>query len=315
MPEPDHDSTTPDSPPTTAPPIRAMLVGAPKAGTTSLYRYAVQHPGLLSHAQREMTYFFSDDEYARGYDACVQKYLPDRPPAKTVFLAKHVFAMYSPDAVARLHTHNPDAHIFALLRDPVRRAYSSYWYSRRRGWDSAKSFDIAIRRELDQHRHDDDWLGDRDRLHLRVGIYRPHIQRLYETFGCDRVHVYLTDDLAQDAAEPCRGIYEALGMDSGFTPDLSRSHNPAAAARSETVARAVAGVLKSKSKLKRTVRRFIPHRLARKARHTLLHMNEKPFTPPPMPDDTRRQLIDYFAPHNQSLSQLIGRDLSIWSAL
>jgi Sulfotransferase domain len=292
-----------------------MLVGAPKAGTTSLYRYAAQHPGIVSHDQREMTYFFSNEEYRRGYDACMGKYMPAVKQTDSVILAKHVFTMYSPDAVARLRDHNPHALIFALLRDPVRRAYSSYWYSRRRGWDTAKSFDEAIKWEMDRPGQEADWLADRDRMHLRVGIYHPYIRRLMETFGEDRVRVFLTDDLAQDAAGLCRTIYRTLVVDADFTPDLTRTHNPAATARSQTVARTVAGVLKSKGLLKRTVRRFIPHGLARRTRHALLRVNEKPFIPPPMPDDTRRNLADYFAPHNEELGKLIGRDLSAWSSL
>lgn len=293
--------------------IRAMLVGAPKAGTTSLYRYSAQHPDITTHEQRECSYFFSDDEYKLGYDACLDKYFTGDKQPSAVCLAKHVFTMYRREAVARLKTHSPDAHVFALLRDPIKRAYSSFWYSRRRGWDPAESFEKAIEWETQQPVRGDDWLADRDRMHLRVGIYYPHIERLIETFGRDHVHVFLTDDLAQDAAGQCRAIYEAVGVDPAFAPDMTYEHNPAAAARSQTMARTVAGVLKSRNPVKRTIRRLIPHALARKARHALLGINEKPFTPPPMHDDTRRRLAGYFAPHNDKLAQLIGRDLSSWS--
>lgn len=293
--------------------IRAMLVGAPKAGTTSLYRYAAQHPGITAHEQRECSYFFSDDEYKHGYDACLNKYFPQQTHPPAALLTKHVFTMYRPDAVARLKTHNPEAHVFALLRDPIRRAYSSFWYSRRRGWDPAESFEKAIEWETRRQAPDDGWLANRDRMHLRVGIYHPHIERLIETFGREHVHIFLTDDLAQDAAGQCRAIYEAICVDPAFAPDLTQEHNPAAAARSQTMARTVAGVLKSKNPVKRTIRRLMPHALARRARHALLSINEKPFTPPPMHDDTRCRLADYFAPHNEKLAQLIGRDLSAWS--
>ncbi len=292
-------------------PIRAMLVGAPKAGTTSLFRYAEQHPDFIGHRQRELSYFFSDEEYQRGYNACTEKYYPDASAGQAVRLAKHVYTMYSTDAVDRLKAHNPDAHMFALLRNPVRRAYSSYWYARRRGWETAKTFEQAIKWEADQPA--DDQLGHRDRVHLYVGIYFPHIQRLIETFGKDQVHVFLTDDLSADAAKLCRCIFEAAGIDPGFTPDLTVDHNTMSAARSEPAARAVAGILKSKNPIKRAVRRLIPHTLARRARHALLRLNEKPFTPPPMNEQTQRRLIDHFAPHNEELAALIGRDLGAWS--
>lgn len=312
MPRPAPASEASGATPRQAVSIRAMLVGAPKAGTTSLYRYAAQHPGIAAHEQRECSYFFSDEEYQSGYDACLSKYFPEQAHPPAVFLAKHVFTMYRPEAVARLKTHSPEAHIFALLRDPIKRAYSSFWYSRRRGWDPAESFEKAIEWETQRPAKIDNWLADRDRMHLRVGIYYPHIERLIESFGQDKVHIFLTDDLAQDAAAQCRAIYEVIGIDPAFVPDLTREHNPAAAARSQAVARTVAGVLKSRNPVKRTIRRFIPHGLARRARHALLSINEKPFTPPPMHDDTRRRLADYFAPHNQKLEKLIGRDLSLW---
>ncbi len=315
MHRPDPASSASRARPRKAGTIRAMLVGAPKAGTTSLYRYATQHPGVAAHEQRECSYFFSDDEYNRGYDACLDKYFPEHARRPDVFLAKHVFTMYRPQAVARLITHNPQAHVFALLRDPIKRAYSSFWYSKRRGWDPSESFENAIEWETQRPVNDDNWLADRDRMHLHVGVYHPHINRLMETFGQERVHVLLTDDLAHDAAGLCRTIYEAIGVDPAFTPDLTRAHNPAAAARSRAVARTVAGVLKSKNPVKRTIRKLIPHALARRARHALLSFNEKLFTPPPMHDDTRRRLADHFAPHNEILAQLIGRDLSSWGGV
>lgn len=305
-------SPAPSARPCDAGPVSAMLVGAPKAGTTSLFRYAAQHPGIASHAQREFAYFFSDDEYEQGYNACLDKYLPDNKHTDTTFLAKHVFTMYRAEAIDRLKQHNPDVHVFALLRDPLKRAYSSFWYSKRRGWDPSPNFERAIEWELQRDPTQTGWLIDRDRMHLRVGEYHRHVEYLYETFGRDRVHVMLTEDLTDKAGELCRTIFQTVGVDPGFTPDLTHAHNPAAAARSEAVARGVAGLLKSKSPIKRTLRRFIPHSLARKTRHALLSINEKPFTPPPMHEETRKKLADHFAPHNEALSRLIGRGLNTW---
>ncbi len=316
MPRPAHETQTeprvPKPSPTTGKqPIRAMLVGAPKAGTTSLYRYAAQHPAFCCHEQRELSYFFSDEEYSSGYDACMVKYFTKPNGGQTIPLAKHVFTMYCPEAIARLHKHNPDAHVFALLRNPIRRAYSSFWYAKRRGWDTAKTFEQAIERETDLTT--DGWLKDRDRRHLHVGVYHPHIKRLIDTFGQRRVHVLLTDDLKDNAARLCQTLFQVTGVDPCFTPDLTKDHNTASAARSESAARAIAGVLKSKNPIKRATRKLIPHSLARRTRHALLSINEKPFTPPLMNMDTEKKLLDYFAPHNEKLANLIGRDLGAWN--
>ncbi|GAB4191205.1 MAG: sulfotransferase [Phycisphaeraceae bacterium] len=299
------------------PTIRAMIVGAPKAATTSLLRYIAQHPDVTTHTQREFAYFFSDREYDQGPTYCVNKYLPDACSSNRRIVTKHVFTMYRQTAIDRLHQHNPQAHVIVLLRDPVQRAYSSYWYSRRRGWDPAKTFVKSVDWELHQSGYsledDEGWLMDRDRMHLRVGVYHPCIRRLYDTFGRERVHVMLTDDLATNPGEVCRRVFEVLDVDATFKPDLTREHNPAAAPRSQAAAQAVARVLKSQNPIKRALRRVLPHRLARTLRHGVLRLNEKPFTPPPLSDVMRRRLAEWYAPHNQALSELIDRDLSHWS--
>ena len=51
--------------------IDLFIAGVQKSGSTSLYQYLVQHPDLLSHPQKEMTFFYNDDEYAQGYSASI----------------------------------------------------------------------------------------------------------------------------------------------------------------------------------------------------------------------------------------------------
>ena len=40
--------------------VQLMIVGAQKAGTSSLLRYLAQHPDIHAHAQPEMTFFLQD---------------------------------------------------------------------------------------------------------------------------------------------------------------------------------------------------------------------------------------------------------------
>ncbi|MDE0685767.1 MAG: hypothetical protein OXI63_22795, partial [Candidatus Poribacteria bacterium] len=54
--------------------IQLMIVGAQKAGTSSLLRYLAQHPDIHTHAQPEMTFFLQDREYSRGYQWASAKY-------------------------------------------------------------------------------------------------------------------------------------------------------------------------------------------------------------------------------------------------
>ncbi|HKK08845.1 MAG TPA: hypothetical protein VKA44_08180, partial [Gemmatimonadota bacterium] len=124
-----------------------MIVGAQKAGTTSLFRYLAGHPGLAAHPQREMPYFLVDELYAAGYEAAFEKYFGVGGDSGRLPLAKHVMAMYSQKAVDRLRGHNPEVRVVAVLRNPAERARSAYLYARRRGWEPLPTFEAALRAE------------------------------------------------------------------------------------------------------------------------------------------------------------------------
>src|SRR5438477_970618 len=54
--------------------IDAMIIGAQKAGTTSLLRYLAEHPALGSHETVECGYFASDTEYEAGWPPACDRY-------------------------------------------------------------------------------------------------------------------------------------------------------------------------------------------------------------------------------------------------
>ena len=102
-----------------------FVVGAPRAGTTSLYHYLRQHPEIYMSPLKE-PHFFShsnpqsdtvvkhQDAYLRLFDAARGEKL--RGEASPAYLA-------DPDAPARIKDASPEAKIVAVLREPVSRAF------------------------------------------------------------------------------------------------------------------------------------------------------------------------------------------------
>lgn len=290
-------------------PIRLMIGGAPKAGTTSLLRYLNQHPALAFHPQHEMTYFLSDQEHAIGEAGAMARYYEAAGTA--IPCAKHVMLMYSPKATTRLDAVCPDVRVVLVLRHPVDRAYSGYWYLRSLGRESLPTFEQALAAE--PARLENGWEQGRNWAYQFNGDYEPHVRRQFERFGRERVHVYCTEDIAERPLELCRELFAALGVDADFAPQVSHRHNTAAAARSPFVARWIARVLRPGNRLKRAVRRLVPDPLAYRIRHTVLKLNARAFTPRPMDPATRARLLEYFAPSNERLARLLGRNLDAWN--
>jgi hypothetical protein len=290
----------------TARPIQMMIAGAQKAGTSSLVRYLGQHPQVCSFPHREFSYFVNDGEYVKGYEQIFHTYFGNRCSAGMAIVAKSVGIMYLPEAVHRLYAHNPDVDLVFLLRNPVDRAYSAYWYARRMGWEPLDSFEEALKAGTE--RFQGNWLQERGCMYHQRGKYAEYLPLFFEMFGREQIHIYLLEDLKADTKGLCRHLYQVLGIDPSFTPDVTRRHNRAAAARSQWLARLMA----SDSGMRSGLRRLLPRRVRYRVRHVARRLNERVLSPPPMDPETRMDLIDYFRPFNAQLGELLHRDLSHW---
>ena len=116
-----------------------LIIGAQRAGTTSLFRALSQHARLYPSQPKEVHYFDGGgqpgtDNYARG-EAWYRSHFPLRAVMGhdgKAFEASPLY-LYHPKVPARLHILLPQARLIVLLRDPVERALSQYFFSQRRG--------------------------------------------------------------------------------------------------------------------------------------------------------------------------------------
>ena len=289
--------------------MKLMIVGSQKSGTSSLLRYLAQHPDIYTHPQPEMTYFLQDHEYERGYGRAYAKYFSKCPSDKTL-IAKNVMVMCSEERMQRIYEHNPEIQLVILLREPVSRAYSAYWWARRRGWENIKTFEEAL--AFEEERLTEDWFKWRQCLYKFNSTYYPHINNIISQFGEKNVHCILTDELKTNAEKVCQRLFNLIGVRTEFQPLVEEKHNQAAIPRSESFGFLFTQFLASRNPLRRAIRKLVPDAAAFKIRKTILDFNNKPFSPPPINPQTQKTLTRYFEPYNGQLAQLLGQDLSHW---
>ena len=299
--------------------IQLMIVGAQKSGTSSLLRYLAQHPDIHTHAQPEMTFFLQAREYTHGYEWAFAKYFAGEQNRDEIenkqLIAKNVMVMHSPEVMQRIYEHNPDIHLVVLLREPVARAYSAYWWARRRGWEHIKTYEEALAAEED--RLNEDWFKWRQCAYQYNGIYYPHVKNLITQFGSNRVHCILTDDLKENAQAVCQQLFKHIGVRPDFKPVIGERHNQAAMPRSERFNFLFTQFLASHNPLRKAIRKLVPDATAYKLRKAVLDWNDKSqknmkSVPPVLSSETRERQIAYFKPFNEQLAELLDRDLTDW---
>jgi hypothetical protein len=278
-----------------------LIVGAPKCGTTSLYRSLRDHPRLYASTRKE-PHFFCDvlPPHFRSMDADAYFALfADAPESSLAFEASTNY-VYSEAACRRIRDHSRDSRIIVILRDPVARAYSEYWHFRRYGMEPL-SFEECIATD-----------GEREvsrRYHER-GLYSRHIERYLDTFGEGQVHVLLLDDLARDATATHAGICAFLGVDARAL-NVDKPQGQAWAPRWRRAGAAYGGLVSDRTAFTRFVRGATP-RWARRPGRAVARALLTTTRVPPMAPETRARLRDGYAAEVSRLESVLRRDLTAW---
>jgi hypothetical protein len=130
-----------------------LIIGAQRAGTTSLYRYLAQHPAVGPVVLTKGAHYF-DTNYDRGLD-WYRTHFPTRWHAASIRRRAGVpmqtgegspYYLFHPLVPGRVARDLPNVKLIALLRDPVERAYSQFQHESARGFEEL-SFEDAIDRE------------------------------------------------------------------------------------------------------------------------------------------------------------------------
>lgn len=129
-----------------------LVIGAQKGGTTSLYNYLIEHPGIVPAFTKEVHFF--DKDYSKGlawyranFPTYLEKYYLERFHRQKCITGEATpYYLFHPRAPHRVAKTLPMAKFIVLLRNPVDRAYSQYAHQVRQGYETL-SFEDALAEE------------------------------------------------------------------------------------------------------------------------------------------------------------------------
>jgi hypothetical protein len=233
-----------------------IIIGAQRAGTTSLFYYLRRHPDVHRPSSGDGSIFwpkelhFFDERYDRGLD-WYRTFFPlaiDRRIARArgrdlVAGEATPYYLFHPLVPERVAASLPDVRLIALLRDPIERAYSHYQLMVRTGREKL-SFEDALAAEEKRLAREDVIGGEgvrtkygalshqqhRHRAYITRGLYADQLERWYAHFPRERLMVIRAEDFLSQPREIFADVLRFLGLrdwqPTGFTARNRGSYAP-----------------------------------------------------------------------------------------
>jgi hypothetical protein len=215
--------------------IDFIVIGAQKAGTTSLFEYLRRHPQLSLPEGKELPFFNDEQARARGWESYVRKAFALADPetcwgtATPQYMAGGLIDRPNPGPEGERYDERtipmrvleqlPDVRLIAILRDPVERARSHHRMVAMEGLEK-RSLEQAVRELLRPEALERARREPRETTgYIAWGEYGRILEGFYEVFGKERMLVLFTDDLERAPESLLRRVFAFLGVREDFVPE------------------------------------------------------------------------------------------------
>lgn len=181
-------------------PPEAYLIGAQRAGTTSLAAMLDQHPDIVVSTPKEPDFF--SVHWERGldwYKTCFRR------PDATLIDASVSYSMtplrpheqeLSDEVPRRIHTISPKAKFVYVIREPAERCYSAYWLEIRAGRERCPLHEAV----------------EESRYYVMASYYHKQITPYLKFFPLDRFFFLRFEDFVADPLAAAQACCRFLGV-------------------------------------------------------------------------------------------------------
>lgn len=199
-----------------------FIVGAQRSGTTYFYQVLDEHPEIeMARPLRpEPKFFHTDELFEKGLGFYKNRFFANQSGA-WLRGEKSTSYIESEKAAARISRCFPGAKIFFLLRDPIERAISHYWFSVNNGWENLPMTDAFLKEPERWLNYDHKRISVSPYAYLRRGLYIDYISMYQRYFPPENIKVLLYEQLVGSEVQ-IRNVYTYLGV-SDYTPTILHS--------------------------------------------------------------------------------------------
>lgn len=293
-----------------------LIIGFPKAGTTSVYQHLRSHPEIYMPNNTELRYFNNVQvlKHLGGPGDTIipnkickdqaeyEAYFTDYSGEKAIGECTTGYIFYKEALVNIKSQFDSKVKLIVMLREPVSRAFSHYQYLVRRDKETL-SFEEAIKEEdfRKENAWNDGW------LYLENSLYSSRIKNLIDMQL--NFKLFLFEDFKENPQDFMRQIYSYLNVDEDHEAvNLALSYNKGGVFKNRKLMK----WLQSPSTIRSSVKKILPDNLIENLRNRRDEFIVSSTTPLVLKEATRAKLRSYFKGDVNELSKMTDTDLTKW---
>jgi hypothetical protein len=195
-----------------------FIAGAQRSGTSYLYCLLAEHPEIemAKPIRPEPKFFLIDALFERGLEYYKNHFFEGKEGAWRRG-EKSVSYMESEKVAERIARYFPEAKLLFLLRDPVERAISNYWFSVNNGLETMSMSEAFLHEEERWLDYDHQHVSASPYAYLRRGRYIDYISTYEHYFPPENIKVILLEQLVK-SINIVTDLYAFLGVAPDFMP-------------------------------------------------------------------------------------------------
>jgi len=278
-----------------------VVVGAMKAGTTSLYHYLRAHPQVYMPRVKELDFFLEEANWSRGLRWYERRFrgVPDGARALGEASTNYTKHPQYPGVPERMAEVLPDARLIYVVRHPIDRIMSHYRHRIAAGSERRPFAEAVLT----------------DPTYVATSRYAMQAARFLDHFPREQLLILTSEALKTDRTAAIARVYGFIGVDAAFTAPVHQHefYRTDARARHSTVA----------WRLRTVIKRYFPaakeaKELVDSMRGSLRGMGRGGASapenggPPRIPEDVRAALEAQLADDVAALRGLIGDVVDAW---
>ncbi len=202
--------------------------------------------------------------------------------------------IFDPEAPGLIKKKFPQIKIIAIIRDPIQRAYSQYWHTKK-----LISLKASFEQVIQQYPE-----------FIERGLYYKQLSKYYNLFPCQNIKVVIYENFRENPQKTIQEIFSFLGVDKNFLPpSLYKKINKRKIVKNELLRNIKNRIKQNKFGLKSI--NFLT-RLGLNKHLEKIYLKEAKCLGG-IDLEIKKNLANYFKKDKENLEKLLGKKINNWS--